>query len=69
MTDEQLNGLRALRTRVDACRRELAEGALELAVDEPTRHFAHKAVESFARLGDDLRRYEFALMHCGSRGA
>ncbi len=69
MSDEQLNELRALRARVDVCRREFAEGALELAVDEPTKHFAHKAVEAFAKLGDDLRRYEFALMHCGSRGA
>ena len=69
MSERDIENVRALRSRLDACRRDFATTALDDAQDEPSKHFADRAMVSFARLGEDLRKYEYALMHCGSRGA
>lgn len=60
-------GLSEMKTELDAQRRRFAEIALDIGIDEPTRHFAHRALEAFEQLGLQLRSLEYAHQNATPR--
>lgn len=57
------SGIPRIRKRIDEERRNFAEIAINIGIDEPTRYFAQRVLDAFERLDLDLRSLDYAGQH------